>query len=53
MDFFTLIFEGCFIVLFPRVVELHRKKGGKTILVIGGGIIPKRRIPCLNGCEIA
>jgi hypothetical protein len=34
-------------------VELHRKKGGKTILVIGGGIIPKRRIPCLNGWERA
>jgi len=53
MDFFTLIFNGCFIVLFPRVVELHRKKERKSILVIGGGIIAKSRIPCLNGCEIA
>jgi len=34
-------------------VELPRKKGGKAILVIGGGIIPKRGITCLKECAMA
>ena len=34
--------------LFPRVVELIRGKSSKDILVIGGGIIPKKDIPKLK-----
>jgi methylmalonyl-CoA mutase C-terminal domain/subunit len=40
-------------VLFPKVVELVRKKGGKDILFIGGGIIPKKDIPRLKESGIA
>jgi methylmalonyl-CoA mutase C-terminal domain/subunit len=45
--------SGAHMVLFPRVVELVRKKGGKDILFIGGGIIPKKDIPRLKESGIA
>lgn len=32
--------SGAHMTLFPRVVELLKKKGGKNVLVVGGGIIP-------------
>jgi methylmalonyl-CoA mutase C-terminal domain/subunit len=34
--------SGAHMTLFPRVVELVRQKGGKSILIIGGGIISKK-----------
>ena len=39
--------------LFPETVRLIRQKGGKDILVIGGGIIPKKDIPKLREAGIA
>ena len=34
--------------LFPRVVELLKKKNAEDVLVIGGGIIPEEDIPYLK-----
>ena len=45
--------SGAHMALFPKTVELIRKKGGKDILVIGGGIIPKKDIPELKEAGIA
>ena len=45
--------SGAHMVLFPKTVELIREKGGKDILVIGGGIIPKKDIPELKKAGIA
>ncbi len=45
--------SGAHTVLFPKTVELIREKGGKDILVIGGGIIPKKDIPKLKEAGIA
>jgi methylmalonyl-CoA mutase C-terminal domain/subunit len=45
--------SGAHMVLFPKTVELIREKGGKDILVIGGGIIPKKDIPKLKEAGIA
>jgi len=39
--------------LFPRVAELIREKTNKDILIIGGGIIPKKDIPKLKEAGIA
>ncbi|MFC1950411.1 cobalamin B12-binding domain-containing protein [Chloroflexota bacterium] len=39
--------------LFPKTVQLIREKGGKNVLVIGGGIIPKKDIPELQKVGIA
>ena len=39
--------------LFPKTVQLIRDKGGKDILVIGGGIIPRKDIPELRKSGIA
>ncbi len=39
--------------LFPEVVQLLRKKGGRDILVIAGGIIPEEDIPFLSEMGIA
>jgi len=36
------LLNGAHMTLFPRVRTLLNKKGGKSILVIGGGIIPKK-----------
>lgn len=45
--------SGAHMALFPKVVELVRKKGGKDILVVGGGIIPKKDVPMLKEAGIA
>ena len=39
--------------LFPRTVKLIREKGGSDIMVIAGGIIPKKDIPGLKEAGIA
>ena len=44
--------SGAHMVLFPRTVDLIRKKGGKDILIIGGGIIPRKDIPKLKEAGI-
>ncbi len=45
--------SGAHMALFPRTVSLIRQKGGKDILVIGGGIIPRKDIPKLREAGIA
>ena len=45
--------SGAHMALFPKTVELIREKGGNDILVIGGGIIPKKDIPKLKEVGIA
>ena len=45
--------SGGHMALFPKTVELIREKGGKDILVVGGGIIPKKDIPELKKAGIA
>ena len=44
--------SGAHMVLFPKTVQLIREKGGNDILVIGGGIIPKKDIPKLKEAGI-
>jgi len=39
--------SGAHMALFPKTVQLIREKGGNDILIIGGGIIPKKDIPKL------
>ncbi len=45
--------SGAHMTLFPKTVQLIREKGGTDILVIGGGIIPKKDIPKLREAGIA
>jgi methylmalonyl-CoA mutase C-terminal domain/subunit len=45
--------SGAHMALFPKTVQLIREKGGNNILVIGGGIIPKKDIPLLKAAGIA
>ena len=45
--------SGAHMSLFPKTVELVKEKGGKDILVIGGGIIPKKDVPKLKEAGIA
>jgi len=45
--------SGAHMALFPKTVELIRQKGGEDILVIGGGIIPKKDVPKLKETGIA
>ena len=45
--------SGAHMVLFPKTVQLIRGRGGKDILVIGGGIIPKKDVPKLKEAGIA
>jgi methylmalonyl-CoA mutase C-terminal domain/subunit len=35
------ILSGAHMTLFPRVMQLLREKGGASILIFGGGIIPE------------
>lgn len=46
------ILSGAHDYLFPRVMELLRKKGVKDILVLGGGVIPDEDIPALKSVGI-
>ena len=46
-------FSGAHMALFPKTVQLIREKGGNDILVIGGGIIPKKDIPKLKEAGIS
>jgi len=45
--------SGAHMTLFPKTVSLIRQKGGKDILVVGGGIIPKKDVPKLREAGIA
>ena len=45
--------SGAHLSLFPKTVSLVREKGGRDILFIGGGIIPKKDIPRLREAGIA
>jgi methylmalonyl-CoA mutase, C-terminal domain len=45
--------SGAHMALFPRVVELIREKGRQNILVIAGGIIPRKDIPKLKKAGIS
>ncbi len=45
--------SGAHMALFPKTVRLLREKGGQHMLVIGGGIIPKKDIPKLKEAGIA
>lgn len=47
------LLSGAHTHLFPRVVELLRKKGLGGILVIGGGVIPEADIPALKAVGVA
>lgn len=44
--------SGAHMVLFPKTVSLIREKSGRDILFIGGGIIPRKDIPGLEGAGI-
>ena len=45
--------SGAHMALFPEIVRLIREKGGRDIMVVGGGIIPKKDIPGLKEAGIA
>lgn len=45
--------SGAHMALFPKIAKLIREKSNKDILVIGGGIIPKKDIPKLRESGIA
>ena len=45
--------SGAHMSLFPKTVELIGQKGGRNIMVIGGGIIPRKDIPELKEAGIA
>ncbi len=45
--------SGAHLALFPRVVDLLRRKGGDKILVVVGGIIPKKDFTALKEAGIS
>ncbi len=45
--------SGAHMSLFPRTVEQIRQKGGSDVLVVGGGIIPRKDVPALKKAGIA
>jgi len=45
--------SGAHAALFPRVVEMVKEKGRRNVLVICGGIIPKKDVPKLKKAGIA
>jgi methylmalonyl-CoA mutase, C-terminal domain len=45
--------SGAHMALFPKVVDLVKAKTDKKVLVIVGGIIPKKDIPALKKAGIA
>ena len=44
--------SGAHMTLFPKTVDFIREKGGKDIMIIAGGIIPKKDIPKLKEAGI-
>jgi len=40
--------SGAHMSLFPKTVKLIREKGGKDILIVGGGIIPDKDVALLE-----
>ncbi len=47
------LLNGAHMTVFPNVVRLLREKGGKDILVVGGGIIPEEDKPDLEALGIS
>ena len=45
--------SGAHMTLFPKTVELTKEKGGKDMLFVAGGIIPRKDIPALKQAGIA
>ncbi len=45
--------SGAHMTLFPKTVRLIREKGGKDIMIMGGGIIPEKDVPKLEEAGIA
>lgn len=45
--------SGAHMALFPRTVKLLREKGANNVLVVAGGIIPKKDVPRLKEAGIA
>lgn len=45
--------SGAHMALFPTTVKLIREKGGKDVLVVGGGIIPREDVPRLTQAGMA
>jgi methylmalonyl-CoA mutase C-terminal domain/subunit len=45
--------SGAHLALFPRVVDLLRRKGGDKILVVVGGIIPKKDFTALKEAGVS
>jgi len=45
--------SGAHMSLFPKTMELLRKKGPKDLVVVAGGIIPEKDIPQLKNAGIA
>jgi methylmalonyl-CoA mutase C-terminal domain/subunit len=46
------LLNGAHMTVFPKVLRLLREKGGKEILVVGGGIIPEEDKPKLEALGI-
>jgi methylmalonyl-CoA mutase C-terminal domain/subunit len=45
--------SGAHMSLFPKTMELLRKKGLKDVVVVAGGIIPEKDIPHLKEAGVA
>jgi methylmalonyl-CoA mutase, C-terminal domain len=45
--------SGAHMSLFPKTMELLRKKGPKDVVVVAGGIIPEKDVPELKKAGIA
>jgi len=47
------ILSGAHMTLFPRIMELLKRKGLEDVLVFAGGIIPQEDVPALKRIGIA
>jgi len=47
------ILSGAHNMLFPKIMDLLQRKGGESIRVIAGGIIPEKDIPGLKKAGIS
>jgi methylmalonyl-CoA mutase C-terminal domain/subunit len=45
--------SGAHMALFPKTIALLREKGGKDVVVVGGGIIPDKDLPKLMEAGMA